>query len=246
MGLLKRMFESKENKVIRYLAANESILENGYNSAEIKGLRGTGMLRCNVCFELCQGKVKAEFILSDFELNSGVMQQYTKIITEKGNEKIKYSCEGREIKLDNKLLMSVLDKYQKILTEYQEDEEIKYRLFIKSLLSGQYTVKERTISSKGIEIGKELLFNTGQDNSLVLSREARSLLIKVKDINQLYLRNLEYSLKKEEFVNAMIRKLNIPNDEKESLISFIKQYIESKNVERLFTEEEILLSKINK
>lgn len=245
MKLLRRLFESKENKLFKYLLEKDNLLEKGFNSLEIKSLREFGMLRCNAKFEIVDGKVIAEFVFSEFELIAGNLSQYTTLFVQKEKEEISISTSGRKLRINKVLLRQVLEKYEGVLGAYQEGQETRYRQFIKALVNGEYTYKEQTVGSQGIEEGKEMVLKTSTGIHLVFFRESQGLLINVKDSEQLYLRSLDYKMDKEAFVNARVRKLSIPADEKEQLITFIKKFIDSKEVSKLFTEEELLLLKIN-
>ncbi|NGY88147.1 hypothetical protein F6Y05_34570 [Bacillus megaterium] len=68
MKLLQNLFQSKEDKLFRYLLGNENLLEKGYNSVHIKDIREFGMLRCDAKFEVVNSRLIAEFDFSDFDL----------------------------------------------------------------------------------------------------------------------------------------------------------------------------------
>jgi len=243
--MLRKLFRSKEDKLFRYLLENENLLEKGFNSVQIKDIREFGMLRCDAKFEVVNNQLIAEFGFSDFDLVAGDIEQYTKlsVVKEKGN--ISLDSSGKKVRVNKELLKKLMDKYEYILSNYQQDQETRYQLFIERLVNRDYKPKEHIIGTQGIEEGKELILSTEANIELIFSRLSQDKVISVKDSEQLYLRNLEYSLEQEAFVNAKVRKLAIPANEKEKLISFIKQFIDSKEVTKLFTEEELLLLKIN-
>lgn len=245
MRLLQKLFQSREDKLFRYLLENENLLEKGFNSVHIKDIREFGMLRCDAKFEVVNSRLIAEFGLSDFDLVAGNIEQYTKLSVVKEGDVISLESSGKKVRVNKVLLKRLMDKFEYILNNYQQDQETRYQLFIERLLKRDYRPKEHIIGTQGIEEGKELILSTDTDIDLVFSRLSQGKVISVKDSEQLYLRNLEYSLEQAAFVNAKVRKLAIPADEKEKLISFIKQFIDSREVKRLFTEEELLLLKIN-
>ncbi|QJX80938.1 hypothetical protein [Priestia megaterium] len=245
MRLLQKLFQSREDKLFRYLLKNENLLEKGFNSVHIKDIREFGMLRCDAKFEVVNSRLIAEFGFSDFDLVAGNIEQYTKLSVVKEGDVISLESSGKKVRVNKELLKRLMDKFEYILNNYQQDQETRYQLFIERLLKRDYRPKEHIIGTQGIEEGKELILSTDTDIDLVFSRLSQGKVISVKDSEQLYLRNLEYSLEQAAFVNAKVRKLAIPADEKEKLISFIKQFIDSREVKRLFTEEELLLLKIN-
>ncbi|MEM4992091.1 hypothetical protein WKH56_06085 [Priestia sp. SB1] len=245
MKLLQKLFQSKEDKLFRYLLGNENLLEKGYNSVHIKDIREFGMLRCDAKFEVVNSRVIAEVGFSDFDLAAGNIEQYTKLSVVKEGDAISLESSGKKVRVNKELLMKLMNKYECILNNYQQGQETRYQHFIEKLINGDYNHKEHIIGTQGIEEGKELILSTDTNIDLVFSRLSQGMVIRVKDSEQLYLRNLEYSLEQEAFVNAKVRKLAISADEKEKLISFIKQFIDSREVKRLFTEEELLLLKIN-
>lgn len=246
MKLLKRLFESKENNLMnQLLELDEYGLKKGYYSIDLKTPIKLGMNQCNGHFEMVDDKMTMKFDFFKYFIETGLSMEYATLFLIDTDEGLKVEHKGKNVRIDKKLIRKIKQRYEKILLGYQADQETRYVQFIKCLLEGSYNVQEKTIGSEGIEEAKELTFITDQGINLIFTREADSLLIKVKDSQQLYIRSLEYGLIDETFVSAKVRKINIPAEDKEQLMSFVKEYLSSKEVVRFFTEEEILLSKIN-
>lgn len=243
MKFLKKLFESKENKLLRNLVSvDETKIKKGFYTLE------TGFMNspysCQVKFEMVNGEPVLHLTFNqhkpDFPSEWYGSATFTQVAGSVHTEH-----KGMGVRLNKELVKELMDKFKMLLLDYQANQEERYVQFIKELSSGSYSFKEQVIGSEGIEEGKELILSTNQGINLIFTRESKSLLIKVKDSEELYLRSLEYSMDKETFVNAKVRKLNISSEDKEELISFVKDYLDSKNVTMLFTEEELLLSKIN-
>jgi hypothetical protein len=240
MNLLQKWFENKENKVLRkMLLLEEHQLRKRFSSIEVPVV-SYGSKICNAKFEIVDDKQKLIMSFNDCDSPTKCGEMY---ITRSGEDML-IKRSGKSVNVKKELITQLMGKFENIIFEYQEDEETRYSHFIKNLVAGNYKIKENTLVSEGIQAGKEIVLTTNQGIDLIFSWEPKSLLIKVKDSVLLYLRSLEYSMEQENFVNAKVRKLNITREEKEDLIGFVKSFIDSKDIEMLFSEEEILLSEI--
>lgn len=247
MEFLKKLFESKENKLLRnIISVSEMKIKKGFYTLELDYINPTRPNGCSVKFEMLNGEQNLNLVFTERKQHLAMLsEEYAFVTFNRVDGNINSSFKGVGVRLNKTLVKDLMDKFEMLLTDYQANQEERYMQFIKELSSGNFSFKERVIGAEGIEEGKELVLSTDQGINLIFTRESKSLLIKVKDSEELYLRSLEYSMDKETFVNAKVRKLNISSEEKEELISFVKEYLDSKDVTMLFTEEELLLSKIN-
>lgn len=237
MNSIKRFFVRKENKMLKKLLVSDTrFLKKGYNFLETENELNFGDTECSMQFGLVDNTPIMELSFKDQSLKG--QKESANVVVEMNQSHIAVECDDK-LKLNKKVLTDLMVKYSNTLKVYQDNQMERYKQFIKELRSGEYSVKENLLEGQK---GKVLTLLTNQGFHLHFSREMNSLLIQIRDSEELYLKRLDYSLEKESFVNATTRKIDISTESKEDLIAFIQEFIDSKHIFKLFDDRELLIS----